>query len=86
MERHPLILRHLRSVAEHLARSRKIKPAARRQILDRREQKMRAVDVGIQSGELIVKRVADETLGGQVIAFLRLGASDHLVQTGIAFQ
>ena len=57
-----------------------------RQRLQRRQQEMRAVDIGVQRGELVVERVADEALGRQVIALVGLHFVDHPVHAGIAFE
>jgi hypothetical protein len=45
-----------------------------------------AVDVGVQRGEFVVERVADETLRRQVIAFVRRHLGHQLVDAGEAFE
>ncbi len=47
---------------------------------------MRAVDIAVQRGKLIVERIADEALGRKVIALVRLHMVEHLVQTRKAFK
>ena len=79
-------LRHLVGLAEHFTRTRKIKPAPRNNVLDGSQQVVGAVDIGIQSGKFIVKRIADETLGRQVIALVRLYRGHYLVNTGVTLE
>jgi len=52
-----LRLRHLRYLAEHLARSGKVDPAVRHQFAQRAQNEMGAVDVGIESRKFVVERV-----------------------------
>ena len=86
MEPGPLVLRSFVGMTEHFARSGEVEPALRRQVLDRGQQVMRAVDVGVERGELVVERVADETLRRQVIALVGLDLGDHLVDAGVALE
>jgi len=81
-----LVLRRFLGQAEHLARSGEIETAFGRQRSDRRQQKMGAVDVDVQSGEFVVERVADEALGRQVVALVRLHLVDHPVDAGEALE
>ena len=86
MEARLFVLRRLVRFAEHFARPGEVETAFWRQVLHCGQQVVRAVDVGVERRELVVKRVADEALGGQVIALIRLYLCDHLVNTGIAFE
>ena len=43
---------------------------------------MGAVDVGLQGGELVVKRVADKALRRQMIAFIRFDSPHDVVDAG----
>jgi hypothetical protein len=45
-----------------------------------------AVDIDVQSGEFVVERIADETLGRQVVALVRLHLVDHPVDAGKALE
>ena len=48
---------------------------------------MRAVDVGVERGELVLERVADEALSGEVVDLVwGWTARQHLEQAGIAFE
>jgi hypothetical protein len=82
MERSRLRLRHLMRLPEHFARTGKIKPAAWSNFAQRREQKVGAVDVRVECRELVVERVTDETLGGQMIALIRRAFRHHLEDAG----
>src|SRR5262245_15681988 len=81
-----LILRNFLSLAEPLARPGEVEPALRRQILHRGQEVMCAVDIRIQRRELVVKRIADEALCGEVIAFGGLNLSDDLMYAGITLE
>ncbi len=86
MEPGVLVLGRLFGVAEHLARTRKVKAAIVGQVLQRRQQIMRPVDIGVQRRELVVERVADEALRRQVVALIRPHVVDHLVDAGVTFK
>jgi hypothetical protein len=47
---------------------------------------MGPVDVGMECGELVIERIADETLGCEVIAFFGLTLVEYLVHARKAFQ
>ena len=47
---------------------------------------MGAVDVSIDNDGFIIKRVADETLGSQVVALVRLNFLNHTKNAGEGFQ
>ena len=74
------------NVAEHFARRSKIETALRHDITDGRQHVVRAVDVGIQSRELVFKRIGNETLGGKVITFIWAHEVEHSIETGEAFK
>src|SRR5215475_5619130 len=86
MEARGLGLRHLFRHAEHLARSSEIEARDGRERLESRQEEMRAIDVGVQRGELVVEGVADETLRRQVVALVGLDLVDYAVDAGIAFE
>ena len=58
----------------------------RSNILDGGKQEMRAVDVGIQRRKFIVKRIAYEALGSQVVALVGHDLGNCLIDTGKALQ
>jgi hypothetical protein len=86
MEAGALVLRGLFGFAEHFTGSGEVEAAFGGKVFHRGEKIMGAVDIGVEGGEFVVERVADKTLRGQVIAFVRLDFSDHLVDAGIAFE
>src|ERR1019366_10185416 len=86
MEPGCLRLRELLPLAEHLARSGEVKPALRNNIFECGEHMMRPVDVRLQRGKFVVKRIADETLRRQVVAFLGLYPLQNLIYTGEALE
>jgi hypothetical protein len=45
-----------------------------------------AVDVGIESRELVFKRISDEALGGEVITFIRAHSVENSIEAGEAFK
>jgi hypothetical protein len=47
---------------------------------------MRAVDVRVEGGKLVVERVADEALGGKMVALVWLDILHHAVEAGVAFE
>src|ERR1051325_10882770 len=63
-------LRHFDCLPEHLARSSKIKPAFRNNVLHARKHVVSAVNIDVQSRKLIVERIADEALRSQMITFI----------------
>src|SRR5271165_1013309 len=79
-------LRNLRDSSEHLARPGEVESAFRDDILQRSQHKVCPVDVGVQSGEFIVERVADKTLSGQMVALVRLNGPKNLINARKAFQ
>src|SRR5947209_3038805 len=79
-------LRNLLDFAEHFARSGEIETALGSCLLDRGKQVMRAIDIRVQGGKLVVERVADEALGRQMVTLVRLDTADDLVQTGKALE
>ena len=84
MEGREFCLRNLVNFTEHFARSGKVEPALRNGLAQRRKKKVRAIDVGIQSGEFVVEGITDEALGGQMITFVRENSRDYLKQAGEA--
>ena len=80
-----LVLGHGFSHAEHLARTGEVEAAVGGQGLEGGQQEVGAVDVGVQRGKLVVEGIADETLGRQVVALVRLDLVNHPVDAGIAF-
>lgn len=54
--------------------------------MHRSEQIVGSIDVRVQRGELVLKRIADETLGGEMVALLRLDGTNHPVQAGKTLQ
>src|SRR2546430_2368420 len=73
-------------LAEHLGGSRKIELAMGLQLLDTREQVARAGNVGVQTREAIVEALADETLGGEMIALVEAHAAKEGAEGGIALE
>src|SRR2546425_350653 len=73
-------------LAEHLARGGEVEPAVRRAVAQCREYMMRAVDVRIERGELVLERIGDEALGGQMVAFMGLDRLEHPVDAREALQ
>ena len=86
MEAGPLVLRRLFGLSEHLARPGEIEAALRRQVLHGRQQVVGAVDVGVERGEFVVERIADEALRGQVVALVGLHLSHRLMDAGVALE
>lgn len=75
-------LRRLGNLAEHLAGTGEIEAAIRDQILQRSQDMVRAVDIGVQRGELIIERIRNEALRGEMITFVRAHFVEHLIHTG----
>src|SRR5690242_2424874 len=80
-----LYLRSLGHLAGHFARTREIEPALRH-IAKRSQKEVRAVDICIHRGELVVERVTHETLCGKMIAFIRLNLAHNLIQAGVTLE
>src|SRR5712692_10526770 len=74
-----LVLRHLGHVAEHLARGGEIEATLRGAITKGGKHMVRAVDVGVERRKLVLERVDDKTLCGQVIAFLWMHRVEHAI-------
>ena len=72
MEAGQFSLRNLLHLPEHFARSGKVETAMRSRLLESGQYIVSPVDIRIQRGEFVVKRVADEALRREVIAFVGL--------------
>jgi len=77
------ILRRDRRITKHLGRAGKIQPAVWHQVFERRQQVVGAVDVGGECRELVLERIADETLGCQMVALVWLHLAHNAVHAGI---
>src|SRR5262249_9629388 len=64
------VLRYGRHLAEHLTRTGKVEATGRDTVFERCQDVVCATDVGLEGGGLILERVADITLGRQMIALV----------------
>src|SRR4051794_5024006 len=71
---------------EHFTGARKIKAAVRNYVLQRGKQVVRPVDIGLQSREFVVERVADEALGRKVVALIGQHVLYNPIEACVAFQ
>src|SRR5215213_75782 len=81
-----LCLRYLVDVAKHLARARKIKPALRPQLTQRREHVVSAVDVHIHRREAVGETLRHEALRREVIALVKVVFTEDVENAGVTFQ
>ena len=79
-------LRRFVDFTEHFAGAGKVEPRVRNDMPRGGEHVMRAVDVRVERGELVLERVAHKALSCEVIDLLRLNGGEHLEQARIAFE
>src|SRR5829696_5016470 len=77
MKRSGFVLWRNSGLAKHLTGASKVEPGLWRGLTKRGKHVMGAVDVGVQSGELVLKRVADEALRGEMVDLIWLHIRGH---------
>src|SRR5262249_30577626 len=80
------VLRNLLDLSEHFAGPREVKMAGRYNVLKCCENKMRTIDVRLESGKLIVEGIAHEALSREMIAFVQENFAEDLIDAREAFE